>query len=77
MRMTVEDYVATRLVEAVVHGDDLAASLGPEPPPFSDEATAFVAELLWASLRRRAGDAALLRALARSERAAPGVLRAL
>jgi hypothetical protein len=75
--MSMEDYVATRLVEVVVHGDDLAASVGDDPAPFGPDATGFVLELLIASMRRRSGDAALVRALARSERAAPGVLRAL
>jgi hypothetical protein len=75
--MTVEDYVATRLVEVVVHCDDLAASLGPEPPPLRPEAVAYVADLLWASVRQRAGDAVVVRAMSRSERAAPDVLRAM
>jgi hypothetical protein len=75
--MSAGDYVGTRLIELVVHGDDLAASVGLEPPPFTEGATGAVLDILVASLRRGSGDMAVIRALTRSERADPEVLRAL
>jgi hypothetical protein len=75
--MTAADYVGTRLIEVVVHGDDLAASVGAAPPAFSPAATGAVLDILWGSLRRRGGDMAVVRSLTRSERADPDVLRAL
>jgi uncharacterized protein (TIGR03083 family) len=75
--MTAGDYVGTRLIELVVHGDDLAASVGVEPPPFSAEVTGAVLEILVASLRQRSGDMMVIRSLTRHERADPEVLRAL
>lgn len=75
--MTAADYVGTRLIELVVHADDLAASVNVDPPPFSEAATGAVLDILWASVRRRAGDMAVIRSLTRAERADPEVLRAL
>jgi uncharacterized protein (TIGR03083 family) len=67
--LTIEDYLATRVVELVLHTDDLAVSLGigsPPPPP----AAALLAEHVLIDIaRHRHGDTALLRALARRERA--------
>ena len=75
--MTAADYVGTRLIELVVHGDDLAASVGVDPPTFSEMATGAVLDILVASLRRRSGDMTVIRSLTRHERADPEVLRAL
>lgn len=71
------DYLRTRCVEFVVHGDDLAASvegLAPVPDP---AATAVALDALVELCRTRAGDLGVLRALARPERADPEALRAL
>jgi hypothetical protein len=71
-------YLRTRLLEVVVHGDDLVASvrgLGtPDPPAAAVEAClALCVELA----RARIGDLAALRAFTRSERTAPDALRVL
>jgi uncharacterized protein (TIGR03083 family) len=75
--MTAADYVATRLVELVVHADDLAASVGAEPPPFTEAATGAVLDILMGAVRRRSGDLTVIRALTRRERAEADVLLAL
>ncbi len=71
-----DDYLATRCAEMVLHGDDLACSVGVvwHPPA---RATDVVVDLLVGMARERVGDLAVLRALAREERAEPGALRAL
>jgi Mycothiol maleylpyruvate isomerase N-terminal domain len=65
--MTLDGLVVTRLVELLAHTDDLAASLGlvVEPP---SAALAIVASCLTDVARRRHGDLAVLRALARGGR---------
>lgn len=72
-----DDYVATRVVELLVHSDDLAVSAGlPEisvPPDSADVAI----EALVLVARARHGDVAVLRALARRERANAEILRVL
>jgi hypothetical protein len=72
-----DDYVATRIVELVVHADDLAVSCGmPEiavPPTCADVAV----EALVRMARQRHGDVAVLRALARRERSNAEILRVL
>ena len=72
-----DDYVATRVVELLVHSDDLAVSAGmPEiamPPSSADIAI----EALVLVARARHGDVAVLRALARRERSNAEILRVL
>ena len=72
---TLHDYTETRIVELVVHADDLASSVGAqlEPPPF--DAATIAIDFLVRSIRHRAGDSATLRALA--GRSDAGLLRAL
>lgn len=70
--LTIDDCAAACLLELAVHTDDLAVGLGVEPPAFSDEAADLVVSLLARISRRRNGDQAVLRALARSERAPAG-----
>lgn len=71
MVLTVDDYLATRLVELAVHVDDLAVSVGlPTPAMPLDTAVATLVEVA----RDRHGDLAVLRALSRRERAAPTTL---
>lgn len=70
------DFLDTRTTELVVHGDDLASSIGCATAPGPD-ALAVAIGVLLAVVRHQSGDAAVVRALARPGRAAPGVLRAL
>lgn len=74
--MTLDDYLATRCVEFVVHTDDLAVSVGlsVEVDPV---ATAVAVDTLVALCRARAGDRAVLVALAGRGRADAEALRAL
>ena len=67
--LTVDDFLLTRVMELVVHTDDLAVSLGvptPELPPAATEATIL---LLSRVAAWRHGPLAVVRALARRERA--------
>ena len=72
-----DDYLATRLVEICIHVDDLAASLGVDPPALPATATGLAVATLVDLARLRHGDAAVLRALARTERDAVAALRVL
>lgn len=75
--MVLPDYLRTRCVELLVHTDDLARSVGlPTPAPDPIAASAAI-DLLVDLCRARAGDLAVLRALARPDAADPEVLRAL
>ncbi len=67
--LTTEDWLVTRLMETVVHADDLAASIGVPTPEFPEEAMRPVLALLTDLSVRRHGQSAVIRALARSERA--------
>ena len=75
--LTLDEYLVTRLIELVVHGDDLAASLGETPPPVSPAATGLVIATLVDVARLRHGDTAVVQALARRERDAVGALRVI
>jgi hypothetical protein len=66
--LAIDDYLATRVVELVVHADDLAVSLGVDPPPPPPAAARLAEHVLLDIARHRHGDTALLRALARRER---------
>ena len=65
------DFLLTRLLEVVVHSDDLAASIGVPTPEFPDETFAPVRDLLVRLAVRRHGRSALIGTLARRERARP------
>lgn len=67
------DLLTTRMMEMVVHGDDLAASVGVETPEFPDEVAERVLGLLTRVAVRRHGQAALVRALSRPQRAPASV----
>jgi len=75
--LTLDEYLVTRLVELVVHADDLAVSLGVLPPPLPAAATGLVIATLVEVARSRHGDAAVLRALTRRERDAVDALRVI
>lgn len=77
LELRLDDYLVTRLVEVVVHSDDLAASLGLHDPEFSEEATGRVIDCLVAVAVRRHGRLAVVRALTRRERDVVAALRVL
>jgi hypothetical protein len=63
------DFLLTRMLEIVVHGDDLAVSVGVPTPEFPGEVLAPVLELLAGLAANRHGQPAVIRAFARAERA--------
>jgi hypothetical protein len=71
--LTAADFVLTRTMEVLVHSDDLAASIGVETPSFPDESAAAVFTLLASVAAERHGQAALIRALSRPQRAPASV----
>ena len=73
--LATDDFLVTRLMEMVVHADDLAASVDVEVPDFGSEVLDPVLRLLTALSLRRHGQDALVRALARPQRA-PGPVSA-
>lgn len=72
-RLSLDDFCRTRLIEVLVHVDDLAASVRLDVPPVPTEATGAVVDVLVGMARRRHGDWPVIRALGRRERAADGV----
>ena len=75
--MKLDDYLETRIVEAVVHTEDLALSLGIDPPHPPEDALDIAIGHLVGVARRKHGGAAVLRALARRERDEVNALRVL
>lgn len=71
--LTVEDFLVTRVLEIVVHVDDLAVSLGVPTPVLPAAATEATVVLLARLAVWRHGPVAVVRALARRERAAGSV----
>jgi hypothetical protein len=71
--LTTEDFVASRLMEMLVHADDLAASVGLPTPDFPERAAAETMRLLTAVSVDRHGQAAVVRALSRPQRAPASV----
>ncbi len=67
--LSFEDYLVTRVMEIVVHSDDLAVSVGVEPPTLPEPVLGPVLALLVGISLRRHGQPAVVRALSRSERA--------
>lgn len=67
--LPLREALLTRLIELVVHADDLAVSLQLPPPPFSHDAGDLVITTLARTARRRHGTLPVLRTLARRERA--------
>ena len=65
-----DDFCRTRLIEVLVHLDDLAASVGVPRPDTSEDGTAIVIDVLIGIARMLHGDWAVLHALARDERRA-------
>ena len=71
--LTTDDFLVTRSMELVVHSDDLAASVGLPTPDFPDTIAAHVIDLLGGVAMRRHGQAAVVRALSRPQRAPASV----
>lgn len=71
-----DDFVTSRLLEIVVHSDDLAYSVGIPAPELPSAAVETVVDLLTRISLRRHGATDVLRALSRSERA-PASISAL
>lgn len=67
--MPLDSYLVTRMVEAVIHSDDLAHSLGIETPTFAPDVVDIVMVALLGMAREIHGDVAMLREFARGERA--------
>jgi hypothetical protein len=68
-RLHVDDFLVCRLLEILVHADDLGVSVGHPTPTFEDDVRDPVVALLAALSVRRHGQDAVLRTLSRSERA--------
>jgi hypothetical protein len=75
--LSLDDYLVTRLIEQLVHSDDLALSIGVEPPEAPPGAMDVVLRGLLEVARTKHGDLAVLRAFARRERDSVGALRVL
>jgi hypothetical protein len=75
--MTLDEYLRTRVVELVVHADDLATSLGVELAPPRPATCSVAIDVLVGVARIRHGDLAVLRALTRRERDQAQALRVL
>ncbi|MEV5501026.1 maleylpyruvate isomerase N-terminal domain-containing protein [Nonomuraea fuscirosea] len=67
--LRLDDLLLTRLVELVVHSDDLAASVGLETPELPTSVIDPVVELLARLAVHRHGATAVIRTLSRAERA--------
>jgi len=67
------DFLTTRMMEVVVHADDLASSVGLETPELDEEAVDLVVALLGAVAVRRHGQVPVVRALSRPQRATSGI----
>lgn len=64
-----DDFLTARMMEIVVHGEDVAASVGIAAPPLPPDVLDPVLRLLTRLAVRRHGQAAVVAALTRSERA--------
>lgn len=73
--LELDEYLKTRIIEMVVHGDDLAASVGVVTPEFPSKAMDVAITVLVELARERHGDAAVVTALTRRERDAVEALR--
>ncbi len=74
--VSLDTFVASRMLELMVHSDDLAHSVGVPTPEFPAQAMETVVYVLTRIALRRHGQTAVLRALSRSERA-PASISAL
>ena len=72
-----DDRIRLQVIEFVVHGDDLAVSLGRDDVEFPERASAVTIDALMAGARAHHGNRAVIRTLARNERSTPGVFPVL
>lgn len=75
--LLLDDYLVTRLMELVVHIDDLCVSIDVPTPDLPSEAVDLAVTALVGVARRKHGDVAVVRALTRRERADPSTLHVL
>ena len=66
--VTLEDRIRLQVVESVVHGDDLAVSLGWEGADAPEAARTVTIDALMGAARSQYGDRAVIRTLSRTER---------
>lgn len=66
--LTLDDFCRTRLIEVLLHLDDLAVSIGEPRPETDPEGVTVVVDIIGGIARHVHGDWAVLYALARSER---------
>ncbi len=66
--MLLDEYITTRLIELVVHADDLAVSVGLDPLTIPSPAYRAISTALFNTAHRRHGSLAVIRALTRRER---------
>lgn len=71
--LVTDDFLTTRMMEMLVHADDLASSVGLETPQFPEAAVVPVVGLLAAVAADRHGATAVVRALSRPQRAPESV----
>lgn len=71
--LRLDHFLVTRMMEIAVHSDDLAVSVGTTAPVLPPAVLDPVTELLTKLSVRRHGQAAVLRALSRSERATESI----
>lgn len=71
--LSLDDFCRTRLIEVLLHLDDLAASIGVPCPETNVEGRTIVVDILVGVARMKHGDREVLRALARDERRAADV----
>jgi Mycothiol maleylpyruvate isomerase N-terminal domain len=71
--LSFDDFCRTRLIEVLLHLDDVAASVGLPRPETDPAGPAIIIDILMGIARDRHGDWAVLHTLGRSERALPGV----
>ncbi len=75
--LSLDDFCRTRLIEVLLHVDDLAASLGVERPATDPEGAAIATDILLRIARDRHGDWPMLLAMARQERSTQAVFPVL
>ncbi len=75
--LRLDEYLRTRLIELTVHIDDLALSVGVQPPSVPAAAYDFAIATLVGVGRSKYGDVAVLHALTRRERDVHGALHIL
>ena len=70
--MALDEYLETRIVELVIHADDLAESFPGVAPPMPDSAWAIARRVVAELAARRVGDRRFVLGLSRSEGSRPG-----